>query len=258
MMRRIVQFLLVLLLVVAVGLVSALTTMHFAIHGAEVKVPDFRGMSEAEARKKAASEGLDFSIEDHFYSAVVPESRIVTQSPLPGTVVRTGWQVRASQSLGAQRVAIPEVIHQPERAAALALRRVNLQIGTVARLPYAAVPPGQVIAQSPDAGSAAVDRPSVSLLLSAPVPAESSGFVMPDFTNQPVRTANVAVTQAGMKLLMPLYRAAAIPSVAPIAEPGEAPAPPALPIPPGTILSQQPVAGSRIEAGAAVQFTVAQ
>ncbi len=258
MMRRIAKFLLVLLLVIAVGLVSALTTMHFAIHGAEVKVPDLRGMSEAEARQKAASEGLEFNIEDHFYSAAVQESRIVTQSPMPGTVVRTGWQVRASQSLGAQKVAIPDVRQQPERAAALALRRANLQIGTVARVPYAAVSPGLVIAQSPDAGSAAVDRPSVSLLLSAPVPPESSGFVMPDLTNQPVRTANMAVSRAGMKLSPPLYRAAEIPSVSQIAQPGDAPAPPALPVTPGTVIAQQPSAGSRIETGGTVQFTVAQ
>ena len=85
-------------------MVSALTTMHFAIHGAEVKVPDFRGMSEADARRKAAAVGLEMSIEDHFYSAVVPESRIVTQSPAAGAIVRTGWQgARRSEPRRAKR-----------------------------------------------------------------------------------------------------------------------------------------------------------
>jgi beta-lactam-binding protein with PASTA domain len=193
MILRLFQFALVLVLLVVVAMVSALTTMHFAIHGAEVKVPDFRGMSEADARRKAAAVGLEMSIEDHFYSAVVPESRIVTQSPAAGAIVRTGWQVRVGQSLGAQNVAVPSVIHDPERVATLAIRRASLQLGTIAHMPYALAEPGTVLAQSPDAGAAAVDRPTVALLLSAPVPPEATGYVMPDFINQPEKSAEAAV-----------------------------------------------------------------
>ena len=159
MIRRLFQFALVPVLLVVVGMVSALTSMHFAIHGAEVKVPDFRGMTEPEAQHKAAAAGLEISIEDHFYSAVVPESRIATQSPLAGAVVRTGWQVRVGQSLGAQKVAVPSLLHNPERVAALAIRRAGLQLGTIAHIPDALAEPGTVIAQSPDAGAASVDRP---------------------------------------------------------------------------------------------------
>lgn len=258
MILRIFQFALVLVLLVVVGLISALTTMHFAIHGAEVKVPDFSGMTEAEAMHQAAARGLEVSIQDHFYSAVVPASRIVTQSPAAGTVVRTGWQVRLGQSLGAQKVAVPSLLHDPERVAALDIRRANLQLGAIAHLPYALAEPGTVIAQSPDPGAASVDRPNVNLLLSAPLPPESTGYVMPDFVNQPVSTADAAVQKAGLTLAPPLYEQASIPSVAPIAAPGAAPAPPALPVVPGTVMAQQPAAGERIEAGGTVQFTLAQ
>ncbi len=258
MIRRLFQFALLVVLLVVVGMVSALTTMHFAIHGAEVKVPSFRGMTEAEARRKAAADGLEVSIEDHFYSAVVPESRIVTQSPAAGTVVRTGWQVRLGQSLGAQKVAVPSLLHDQERVAALAIRRAGLQLGTIAHMPYALAQPGTVIAQSPDAGAASVDRPNVALLLSAAVPPEAVGYVMPDFVNQPAKTAEAAVTKAGFKLDLPLYRQAEIPSVGAIAAPGAAPVPPTLPVVPDTVIAQQPAAGERIEAGGTVQFTLAQ
>jgi beta-lactam-binding protein with PASTA domain len=258
MMRKIFQFALVSILLIVVALVSALTTMHFAIHGAEVKVPDFRGMSDAEALRKAANAGLDISIEDRFYSAVVPESRIVTQSPQAGSIVRTGWHVRLSQSLGAQKVAVPNVVQQPERSAALAIRRASLQLGTIAHMQYGPAPPGTVIAQSPDAGAVAVDRPVVSLLLSAPLPAESSSYVMPDFKNQPARTATAMVNKAGLKLAPPLFRQAEIPSITAIATPGGAPSPPALPVMPGTVIAQEPAAGTRVDAGITVQFTLAQ
>jgi eukaryotic-like serine/threonine-protein kinase len=258
MIRHLFQFALVVVLLVVVGLVSALTTMHFAIHGAEVKVPDFRGMTEAEARRKATDDGLEINIEDRFYSALVPESRMVTQSPAPGTMVRTGWQVRLGQSLGAQKVAVPSLIHDPEREAALAIRRAGLQLGTIAHMPFGFAEPGAVIAQTPDAGAASVDRPNVALLLSAPVPPEAQGFVMPDFVNQPAKTAEAAVTRAGFKLDPPQYRQAAIPSVGAMAAPGAPPAPPALPVVPDTIIAQQPAAGARIEAGGTVQFTLAE
>jgi eukaryotic-like serine/threonine-protein kinase len=258
MILRLFQFALVLVLLVVVAMMSALTTMHFAIHGAEVKVPDFSGMSEADARHKAAADGLEMSIEDRFYSTVVPESRIVTQSPAAGTIVRSGWHVRVGQSLGAQKVAVPSLVHDQERVAALAIRRASLQLGTIAHMPYALAEPGTVIAQSPDAGAASVDRPTVALLLSAPVPPEATGYVMPDFTNQPEKAAEAAVAKAGLKLAPILYRQAEIPPVAPIAAPGEAPAPPALPVMPGTIIAQEPAAGARVEAGATIQFTLAQ
>ncbi len=51
--RSIVNFFQVaslLLLLVAVALLAAITTMHFAIHGAEVQVPSLKGMTVADAR----------------------------------------------------------------------------------------------------------------------------------------------------------------------------------------------------------------
>ena len=258
MIRRFFQFALVVVLLAMVALVSAVITMHFAIHGAEVKVADFRNLNEADARHKAAAQGLEMSIDDRFYSAVVPEGLVLTQSPMPGTIVRSGWHVRVSQSLGAQKVGVPAVVHQPELQAALAIRRAGLQLGIIAHLPDALVAPGTVIAQSPDAGSAAVDRPNVSLLLSAPLPPEAAGYVMPNFVNGPARAATDAVAKTALKLAPMQYRPAEIPAVAAIAAPGEAPAPPALPVIPGTVIAQTPAAGARVESGATIQLTLAQ
>ena len=258
MMRRFFQFALVVLLLALVSLLSAVTTMHFVIHGAEVKVPDFHGMTERDAKHLAAADGLEMSIDDRFYSAVVAAGLVLTQSPQPGAIVRRGWHVRISQSLGAQKVGVPSVLHQPERDAALALRRAGLQLGTIARMPDATAAPSTVIAQSPSPGAAAVDSPNVALLLSAALPPESTGYVMPDFVNGTAKAAADAVARVGLKLAPALYRPAPIPAVAAIAEPGEAPAPPALPVIPGTVVAQSPAAGQRVEAGATIQLTLAQ
>jgi len=54
-----------LMLLVAVGLLAAVTTMHFAIHGAEVQVPALKGMTVADARRETAGLGLNLDVEVH-------------------------------------------------------------------------------------------------------------------------------------------------------------------------------------------------
>ena len=114
------------LLLVIVALVSALTAMRFAIHGQEVAVPALVGLTPADAERAAAALGLQVQIERQYYSPQIPEGRITSQLPTPGTKVRRGWDLRVAQSLGPQRVAIPDVGGESERAAestSLQLRR---------------------------------------------------------------------------------------------------------------------------------------
>jgi fumarate reductase subunit D len=44
------------MLLVTLALLSAITTMHFAIHGAEVQVPALQGMTVADARSQTAGD----------------------------------------------------------------------------------------------------------------------------------------------------------------------------------------------------------
>ncbi|PYX84377.1 MAG: penicillin-binding protein, partial [Acidobacteria bacterium] len=91
------------LVLLAVALVSALTAMRFAIHGREVVVPKLVGMTPAEADRTAQASGLLLEVERQYYSPNVPEGRVMSQVPAAGTKVRHGWQVRVAQSLGPQR-----------------------------------------------------------------------------------------------------------------------------------------------------------
>src|SRR5579885_3221954 len=145
-MIRVFRFVLLVLFLCVVALLSAVITMHFAIHGAEVSVPDFRGLTLADAMRRAASLDLNLSVDNRFYSAEMPEGRVLTQSPASGTVVRREWRVRVTQSLGPQRIPIPNVIGQQERTAIIEMRRDGLDLGNVARMPFAGAPEGTVIA----------------------------------------------------------------------------------------------------------------
>src|ERR1035438_9076276 len=116
-MKTLFRFAMMALVLVVVALVSALTAMRFAIHGQVVGVPAVVGLTPSEAERAVAGLGLQIEVERQYYSPQIREGRIMTQLPLPGTKVRRGWQVRVAQSLGPQRVVIPDVTKQSERGA---------------------------------------------------------------------------------------------------------------------------------------------
>src|ERR1700722_6062280 len=170
------------MLLVAVALLSAIATMHFAIHGAEVQVPALAGMIVADARSQTAGLGLNLDVDNRYYSGDVAAGHILTQSPAPDTVVRREWRVRVAESLGPQQVDVPNTVGKEERVAALELRRAGLDVGPSAHLPYGKAPEGTVLAQDPPAHAQDIAQPNVSLLIAAPNDETVDGYVMPDMT----------------------------------------------------------------------------
>jgi eukaryotic-like serine/threonine-protein kinase len=255
-MRRFFRMLLLALVLMTVALISALTAMRLAIHGREVAVPKLVGMTPFEAGRAGAASGLQVVVERQFYSPDIPEGKIMTQVPPPGTKVRRGWSIRVAQSLGAQRVAIPDVTGGSERVAELNIQRRGLSLGSVAHVNLPDAPPDQVISQNPPAKASGVSAPKISLLVSdGPEPAI---YVMPNLTGQPLGSATLALQDAGIKV----GKVAVVPpaSMAPLSgEPPAAPvAPPAVSefSPASMIVTQTPAPGQKIEAGGAVNFEV--
>jgi eukaryotic-like serine/threonine-protein kinase len=240
------------------GLVSAVMTMHFAIHGAEVKVPDLQGLTVAEAVRRTANMGLNLGIDNKYYSVDVPAGRVLAQTPMPGAIVRREWRMRVTESLGPQRVAIPKVVGQQERVAAIEVRRLGLELEQTAQMPYSGALPGTVIAQNPEQGAASVERPSVSLLVSGPAPPSSPALVMPQLVGLPFATAAGMIARAGLKL-GPVQNSEVS---APSAPEGDAAsmqmAPADTTDPSGTVLSQSPAAGRRIDTNVIISLRVSQ
>lgn len=246
------------LVLVVVALVSALTAMRFAIHGQEVQVPALVGQTPSEAERSVAGMGLQIAVERQYYSAQIPEGRIVSQLPLAGTKVRRGWEVRVAESMGPQRVSIPDVTGQSERAAELNIRRRGLEVASTAQIPMPNVPDGRVLAQSPPASANQVTAPKTSLLVTAP--ADPPAYVMPSFIGQPLGNASRILQDAGFKLgnvtmAAPAANSAASnsPGAAQMTPPSAAPAQPS---PASVIVVQTPPAGRKVLLGAVVNFEV--
>lgn len=242
----------VVMLLVAVALLSAITTMHFAIHGAEVQVPALMGMTVAEARRQAAGMGLNLDVDNRYYSADVAAGHILSQSPAPGTVVRREWRVRVAESLGPQKVDVPDTVGVDSRIAALRLRRAGLEVGVTAGLPYAAAPEGTVLAQDPPAHAQGIAQPSVNLLVAAPEDTTPDGYVMPDLTGIPVITAQTMLAKIGLKTAVPTFADVTVPDV------GTGNVPPQPPVTPGSVIDQQPSPGARVDRSIEINLTAAK
>lgn len=271
--KSVVRVILLGLVLLTIALISALTAMRFAIHGTEVTVPRLVGLSPAEAEHAASNLGLNVIIERQYFSPQTPEGRILSQLPEAGTRVRRGWQVRVAQSLGPQRVAIPDVLGESGRAADLNIERRGLDLGSIAYMQIPGTPADQVLAQSPPANAIGVSAPKISLLVSAA--AAPVAYIMPSFTGQPLGSANQKIVDAGFRLGSVIVIAppletepalngstSAIPdsqTSTTASQPG-APTPQASPAaqpnPASIVVSQSPARGQKVSAGATVNFEV--
>lgn len=269
--RRFFNLLLGAMAMLTVALVSAFLSMRFAIHGREVEVPRLSGLTISEASEKAAEFGLNLHLENKFYSIDVPSGHILAQYPAPGARVRRDWTIRITESLGAQQVSIPDVLGQPERPASLSIRRLSLDVGTVAPL-LAGGDTGTVLAQTPGANAEGIDRPRVSFLVSQSPSASPEAFVMPQLTGLPLSSAYARAGAAGLRVVtvaetapIPIPGATPFPAGAFTAGPSALPqvslgssAPTSAMNNSAIVATQSPLAGHRVMRGEAVRVTLVQ
>ncbi len=237
--------------IMALGLMILLVTfitMRLAIHGGQVEVPNLVGMTADDAQKTLHGMGLNLMLINRFYSTTIPAGHIISQTPSPGVIVRHEWEVRTIESLGPQKVSIPSVLGMTERPATIAIRKVSLDVGTLAHLP-AAGDADTVLAQTPPPNAGGVDSPRVSLLLSQKEDARTAaGFVMPSVTGITLDAAMSRLSSLGMYAIS--WEPANPPS-----QPAQPAAPAPLPL--GSIVvGQVPAVGHRAFRGQGVKLTV--
>jgi eukaryotic-like serine/threonine-protein kinase len=210
------------------------------------------GKTPAEARRIAELSGFQFEVERQYYSPKIPEGKILSQLPPAGTQIRRGWQIRVAESLGPQRVEIPDVLGQSERAAEINILRRGLDVGAVAQVQLAGVPVDQVIAQSPSPSASSISAPKISLL-AAQTP-QPEALVIPSFIGQTVTAASATVKAAGLRV------GNVTTAASPLSTATQAGSPPlpAAPTPSAAsvIVSQNPAPGNKVVVGAAVDFEV--
>lgn len=169
----------ILLLAGGLGLtfgVFFLTSFAVATRAREVRVPDVRGKSVADATATLAAVGLEMAIDPvRRADAKVPADHIVSQEPDPGDTLRRQRPLRVRVSDGQRDPVVPAVLGQPDQAATAILNQSGIAVAARIDVRSADSPVGAVVAQDPPAKSRAQ---AVTLIINRGLPDQA--FVMPD------------------------------------------------------------------------------
>ena len=183
-------------------------------------------------------EWVDTAVGDTFWvqARSAPVASAGTAVAINDTLPNTDrWNLSAIEILagGAGQVAVPSVVGLTQSAATAAITGAGLVVGSVSSSTSTTVPAGSVISQSPLGGSQAAPGSSVALIISSGPPP----IAVPDVVGLTQAAASSAITSAGL-------------AVGTIATASSAT------VPAGSVISQNPGAGTLVLSGSAVALTV--
>jgi beta-lactam-binding protein with PASTA domain len=213
---------------------ALLVLVSFA--GTETTVPPVEGLTLEKAEFQAGRARLRFMVEDERYDLKVETGYVITQKPEAGSQTRRGRILSVVASKGIDRMAMPDFRGDRMDQAQLKARQSQLKLVSIGYVHH----PSEaqtVVSQYPQAESTIPKETEISLLVSlGPRPVT---YVMPALAGFPLPTARDRLQRYGIQM-----GAARI-----LRDPGRAS---------GTILSQNPPAGTPLEEKDVIQVSVSR
>ena len=236
-LRTLFRLFLLLTFLVAVALLSAITTIRLTIHGRQHTMPNLVGAALDSAKRTAGWAGLDLVVQDKVFSTQYAEGQIVSQIPPPNTRIKAGQRAHVLVSLGPPQIRIPGLVGSSFRAARIMVLQRGLTMGSVATVPWPQSEVDQVVAQDPPPASEAHSLAMNFLVSLGERPVEA--VLCPSFIGRSLPEVRRILEKAGFKVGV----VTTIPAVAATNN---------------TILSQAPTPGSKINHGTEFAFQVTQ
>ena len=198
-----------------------------------VTVPDVTGMSLSEAEAALTAASLAAGSVSEEFSDTVPQGSVISQDPVAGTSVPASTGVNLVVSLGVHVVTVPDVVGLSPTDAQTAIVAAGLAPGVMTTGYSDAVPTGLIASQDPQAGIAVPPGSLVNLVRSLGPQAVN----VPDVAGMTLASAQAAIQAAG-------FTVGATSSVNSDS------------VPAGSVVSQNPAAGTSAPPGAAVTLVV--
>jgi beta-lactam-binding protein with PASTA domain len=213
--------------------VTATTAVSLVLSIApRVDVPLVVGESVADAKSALDALGLALEVTANEESDS-PEGSILSQTPPQGTRVDRGTTVGVVIAVARPKMAaVPNIIGFNLDNAKSAVTNAGFVLAIVGQRPVPGTAAGIVLDQTPAAGTSLVVGSTVSVNVSA----MDTSVAVPDVRQQTVQNAQAALAQANLGLSQSGSQQSTQPA--------------------GIILSQSPVAGSRVPAGSVVSVIV--
>ncbi len=178
-------------LVLVVGVVIGVA-YYLLAGGKSTSVPLVNNQPVAQAEKEITQAHLGYTVVDQA-SSTVATGRVINSSPPEGNNVAANTVVTLYVSTGAQKAAVPDVVGQQESQAESGLQAKGFQV-QIKSDPNSTAPIGQVLQESPPAGS--MQPPNTTITLTV-----SGGLVpVPSVINDSEQTAQSVLTTAGFQV----------------------------------------------------------
>lgn len=199
-----------------------------------VVVPDLRGVAEADAIALLRARGLEPGTRSRGFDAAVAPGSIISTDPPAETTVPVGTRVDYVVSEGEELVAVRAVTNRGEDDAVARLQEQGLDV-QVERESSSVVAEGFVVRQDPEPGTQVAVGSTVTIWVSTGPEAPETVRV-PNLVDRTEAAADDRVREAD---LVPLVQFEPHPTV-----------------PAGTVIRQDPAAGTDVEPGSTVTFWV--
>lgn len=208
-------------------------TVDLSVSGgpSEVEVPDVAGLSREDAEAELEEAGFEVSIEregsDRF-----PGGRAVRTEPPAGERAQAGSTVSLIISSGPASVDVPAVVGLTLEAARQRLAALDLELSSVEI--ESDRPEGEVVGQSPDAGTSVAPGTTIELTVSS---GETDGVTLPNVVGQ--------LRQDAIDTLRDLGLVPVVVEQETTIQPQD-----------GRVIDQDPVGGDAVPSGSSVTLTV--
>src|SRR5665213_774168 len=217
-----------------VTLLTGLIAMSIMKKHQPMIVPKIIGMDQNQAESALSSKGLVMKINRQQFDERIPAGLISSQIPRANSYVKRGQIVEVVVSKRNPNVKVPSVVGESLAEAQVSLTGIHLKVGHQS-LMHSAEPENTVLAQIPEEDELVESATEVDLLISDGMP--SMSFLMPDLQHRPLENAFKLLRPAGItiqKITSEVHDD----------------------LDSATVLSQDPLPGTHIQAKDGVSFVV--
>lgn len=197
----------------------------------EVEVPEVAGLSRDDAENELEQAGFEVSIERE-PSDRYPGGRAVRTEPPAGESALAGSTVVLVIASGPASVTVPAVVGLTLEAARQRLAAKDLELSSTEEASDR--PEGEVVTQSPDAGTAAAPGSTVELTVSS---GPDAGVTLPNLVGQLREDAETALSDLGLVPVVVEQETTILPQD-------------------GRVIDQEPAGGDTVTSGSSVTLTV--
>jgi serine/threonine-protein kinase len=221
---------------IAVLIMDNIVMPLFVRRGREFALPNVTAMKIDDATLLLADLGLQLQISGEEHSPASLEGAILSQEPLPGTLVKPGRPVRVVVSKGGQLIRLPYLVGVTARQASLTLADLGLAAGDIQWSYSDTLPADIVIASVPEAGTLVPKGTRVNLVVNQG--GNQDTLSMPNVVGAQLSDAQRTLDDLGLELGVIIRQ-------------------PSKDLLPGTVLEQSEPAGSMVHRGEVIDLVVA-